>query len=359
VQHRNEGALSCFFLRARLAASLAASGFNVYIGERYRHSPHLDSVRRSDYQIAVSRYHKTGGYSMNCKSITVCAVFWMLTLCSASTEAAVSNCSLQSADLKSPVQPGSKTTYLDLFRKVFPDLQTDSTHDEAAIAHRSVPIRRIDDDTESVVLESDIELKVFDPRWVRSAGKPLLLLTADLSAKEANEATPYEGEATVLAVYSLEPTVELLDVMDIKTDRFTGFWGDRPLFHLNSQNDAFVIYSTHWNAGESYNDLALMFVDDGRIKVISSLFLFNTQGCGVTFTEAPYFRALPAVGRKYPSILVTVRLKKDADAKGCGRRTSGYTRYYHAAYYWKQLKAQYESDSHQLDRLDKFNRARL
>ena len=215
---------------------------------------------------------------MNYKSITMCAVFLMLTLSTASSEAAVSTGSSQSADLESPIQPGSRTTYIDLFRKVFPDLQSDSTHDEAAIAHRSVPIRRIDDDPKGAVLEGEIELKVFDSHWVKTAGKRLLLLRADVSAEGANEATPYEGEATLLAVFSLEPTIELLDVMDIKTDRFTGFWGDHPVVHLNSQNDAFAMYSTHWNASESYNDLALMFVDDGRFKVISSLFLFNTQG---------------------------------------------------------------------------------
>jgi len=297
---------------------------------------------------------------MNRTSITVFVVFLVLTLCSASTQAAVSNGgSLQLVELKSPVQQGSKTAYIDLFRKLFPDMQTDSTDDEAVIAHRSVPIRRIDADQESVVLESDIEIKVFDSRWVRSAGRRLLLLRADLSAEGANEATPYEGEATILAVFSLEPTIELLDMMDIKTDRITGFWGNHPVVHLNSQNDAFVIYSTHWNAGESYNDLALMFVDDGRFKVISSLFLFNTQGCGVTFTESPSFRALPAVGHKYPKILVTVRLKKDADTNECDRRTRAYTKYYQALYYWNQAKAQYESSSHQLDKLDKFNRDRL
>ena len=296
---------------------------------------------------------------MNCKSITACAVFLMLTLCSVSTEAAWDGPGTQPVDLKSPVQQGSKTTYFDLFRKLFPDLQTDSTHDDAVIAHRSVPIRKIDDERESIVLESDIEIKGFDSRWIKSEGRRLLLLSADLSAEDANEGTPYEGEATVLAVFGLEPNIELLDVMDIKTDRFTAFWEDHPLVHLNSQNDAFVIYSTHSNAGENYNDLALMFVDDARFKIISSFFLFNTQNCGATFTESPYFRALPAVGRKYPKILVTVRLKKEADTDECDRRTLGYTRYYRAIYYWQQAKARYESDSRQLEKLDKFNRGHL
>ena len=296
---------------------------------------------------------------MNWTSITLCAVFLMLTLCSVSTEAAWDGAGTQSVDLKSRVQQGSKTTYFDLFRKVFPDLQTDSTHDDAAIAHRSVPMRKIDDERESIVLESNIEIKGLDSRWLKSEGRRLLLLSAELSAADANEATPYEGEATVLAVFGLEPNIELLDVMDIKTDRFTAFWKEHPLVHLNSQNDAFVIYSTHSNAGENYNDLALMFVDDGRFKIISSFCLFNTQGCGVTFTESPSFRALPAVGRKYPKILVTVRIKKEADTDECERRILGYTRYYRAIYYWQQAKARYKSDSRQLERLDKFNRERL
>ena len=296
---------------------------------------------------------------MNCTLITARSLFLMLTLCWVSTEAARDGAGTQSIDLKSPVQHGSKTTYFDLFRKVFPDLQTDSTHDDAAIAHRSVPIRKIDDDRENIVLKSNIEIKGFDSRWIKSEGKRLLLLSADLSAGDANEGTPYEGEATVLAVFCLEPKIELLDVMDIKTDRFTAFLEVHPLVHLNSQNDAFVIYSTHSNAGENYNDLALMFVDDGRFKIISSFFLFNTQGCGATFSESPYFRALPAVGRKYPKLLVTVRLKKEADTGECDRRTRGYTRYYRAVYYWQQAKARYEGDSRQLGELDKFNRRGL
>jgi len=68
---------------------------------------------------------------------------------------------------------------------------------------------------------------------------------------------------------------------------------------------------------------------------------------------------LPAPGSKYPKILVTVRLKKEADTGECDRRTRGYTRYYRAICYWQQAKARYGCDSRQLKRLDKFNRERL
>ena len=168
-----------------------------------------------------------------------------------------------------------------------------------------------------------------------------------------------EGEADVLAVFQLEPSVKLLDVMDVKTDRFTGFLEDRPLFRLDSRSDAFIIYSTHWNAGESYLSVEMLFVDAGRFKSITSLFIYETKGCGVNFTEKPDFRAVADPGRKYPKVLVRVRLRKEADEEGCEHLSRGFTRYYRGFYRWNASKGEYASSSRQLDQLEKFNTKRL
>jgi hypothetical protein len=264
----------------------------------------------------------------------------------------------QVADLKAPIWQGSQITYLDLFRKLLPDLKN-PTGESEVIAHRSIPLRRLDADSDTSALESDISISAFESRQIKSDGKSIILLRADLAAADANESTPYEGEASLLAAFSAEPKLELIDALDIKTDRFTGFWGENPIMHLNPQNDALIVYSTHWNAGESYNDISLLFIQRGRFKLIANQFIFNTQGCGVTFTETPSFQAVPAVGRKYPNILLKVKLKKDPDDRNCERRTAGFVRYYQAIYSWNEAKAKYETASSQLDRLDKFNRGRL
>lgn len=258
----------------------------------------------------------------------------------------------QAVELSSPVQSGSRTTYFDLLRELFPDLRRDAT------AHSSIPFRSLSEPGKSEAIAGGITFE-FKPYWFRSDGRRLLLLWVNLKAEGANEGTPYEGEADVLAVFRVEPRVRLLDALDVKTDRFTGFWKDRPSFPLDSRNDAFIVYSTHWNAGESYTSLEMLFVDAGRLKKITSHFLYETEGCGASYTEKPEFLAVADPGRKYPKVLVSVKLIKKADEAGCEHPTRGYARYYRAFYRWNASKDRYESNSRQLDSLDKFNEKRI
>ena len=259
--------------------------------------------------------------------------------------------------LRSVVRQGSTTTYFDCVKMILPDLQFDASEPNSATAHRTIPIRNIEE-KEAESLEGDFSISTFGTRWTMSDGRQVLLLQLDLTAEGLNEATPYQGEASLLAAFSLDPTPKLLDVMDVKTDRFTDFWEQQPLFPLNSQNGAFVIHNTHWNSGESYNDIRVLFLRDGRFDTITSVFLLNTQGCGADITETPSFRALPE-SRKYPKLLVKVTLKKDADKAECSRRTPGYTRYYQGVFSWNPVKSEYQGNARQLNALDKFNRARL
>src|SRR5262249_60069466 len=168
----------------------------------------------------------------------------------------------------------------------------------------------------------------YKPYWIKSEGRRLLTLLVNLKAEGANEGTPYEGEAVVLAVFRLGPSVKLLDAMDVQTDRFTYLWEKREIFHLNSHSDAFIVYSTHWNAGESYVDLEMLFVDGGRFKTIASQFLYDTKLCGATFTETPYFRVVADSANKYPKVLVKVKVRKERDDDACDHPARGYTRYY-------------------------------
>jgi hypothetical protein len=259
--------------------------------------------------------------------------------------------------LRSVVKTGSATTYFDLVKMILPDLQFDTSDPNSATAHRTIPIRNIEE-KEAESLAGDFTISSFGTRWTMSDGRQILLLQVDLAAEGLNEATPYQGEAALLAAFTVDPTAKLLDVMDVKTDRFTDFWEQQPVFQLNSQNGAFVIHNTHWNSGESYNDVRVLFLRDGRFETITSVFLLNTQGCGADITESPYFRALPDA-RKYPKLLVKVTLKKEADKAECTRRTPGYTRYYQGVFYWNPAKAEYEGNARQLNTLDKFNRTRL
>lgn len=257
----------------------------------------------------------------------------------------------QTVDLSSPVQTGSRVTYLDLLVKVMPDGKADAT------ANSTIPLRSLSEQSRNEPIAGPIKFDM-KPYWFNSDGRQLLMLRLDLTAEDANRGTPYEGEAVVLAVFKLEPAPALLDALEIKTDRFTGFWEDRPLFRLDPRNDAFIISSSHWNAGESYSSLDMLFVDEGRIKSIVRQFIFETQGCGTTFTESPSFRAIRGLG-KYPDVQVLVKVTKEPDEASCSRRTRGYTRQYQGVYRWNRVRRRYEGGSRQLQALARFNQIRV
>lgn len=258
----------------------------------------------------------------------------------------------ETVGLSSPVGLGSLTTYLDVVRKLMPDATSEAT------AQKMIPLRSISQPRQKTAITGAIKF-AFEPHWFNSDGKRLLMMSLNITANDANAGTPYEGEAVVLAVFEVDSDVRLLDALEIKTDRFTGFWNDRPLFQLNDRNDAFIVYSSHWNAGESYSQLDVLFVDEGRLKPIASQFLFETQGCGVTFTQKPTFRAIPVAGRKYPDVSIRVKLTKERDEASCDRLTRGYTKYYQGRYFWNAVKRRYEGGSRELDALARFNEKRI
>lgn len=265
---------------------------------------------------------------------------------------------LYAKDLSSTVR-GTKTTYLELIRKILPDLQIDPNDAEVAMAHTTIPFKHLSDKAPPEALDGDIKINFFQPLWIKSDGRQVLLLEINLSAENANQGTNYEGEADIIAAFTIQPVIRLLDVMDVKTDRFSGFWETPSVFQRTTQSDAFLVSSSHSNAGESYNDLTVLFLNHDRIETITNIFLFHTQGCGATFTETPFFRVLPSTTPKYPNILVTVRVKKDADSRDCARPTRGYFKAYQALYRWNATEAEYQTTSRQLEALHKFNRNRL
>ena len=288
---------------------------------------------------------------MNLVKLIICAPLFVLLAVGSAQSREVrgsGGAALQSEDLTSPVRNGSKTTYFDLLRGLFPDLQEDTT------AHKTIPLRGLLEPDEEQVITADITFK-FTPYWINSEGRRLLMLWVELTDDDANQGTPYQGGAVVLAVFRLEPVAKLLDAMRIEADRFTDPWGTHPILRLTARSDAFIFYNNHWNSGENYNDITVLFVDAGRFKVITSQFIFNFTTCGATFSETPSFRVLADPGNKYPRLLVEVKLRKEPVENGCDRRVRGYTRTYQGFYRWNRARGQYEGHSRQLDRLDKFN----
>ena len=255
---------------------------------------------------------------------------------------------------------GTKTTYLELIKRIIPDLQIDPNNTDAAIGHKTIPFKHLsENNAPAAALEGEIKLDSFQPYWIKSDGRRALLLELDLSSEQANQGTNYEGEVNVVAAFTMEPSMKLLDVMDMKTDRFTGFWEKPSIFALDSQNDAFLVNSSHSNAGESYNDLTVLFLNHDRFETITNIFLFDTLGCDATFTETPSFSVQPGRTSRYPNVVVTVKVRKNADGPECDYPKRGYVKVYRAVYQWNAAKHEYRTTSKELAVLDRFNQKRL
>src|SRR5262245_9700077 len=92
----------------------------------------------------------------------------------------------QSRDLTTPVQKGSKATYVDLLRTLFPDLNVDRVLPGQATAHTTIPIKHIGEEEEGTVFEGDFEIKEAELRPILNQGRVLFLSLIDLTAENAN-----------------------------------------------------------------------------------------------------------------------------------------------------------------------------
>src|SRR5262249_20788052 len=77
---------------------------------------------------------------------------------------------LYASDLSS-MAAGTKTTYLDLVRRIIPDLQIDPRDAAVAIGHKTIRFRHLPENTKPSALESDIKLDSFQPYWIKSDGR--------------------------------------------------------------------------------------------------------------------------------------------------------------------------------------------
>src|SRR5215510_9280123 len=71
---------------------------------------------------------------------------------------------LSASDLNSTVA-GTKTTYLELIRRIIPDLQLDPNDADVMIGHKTIRFRHLSEAKKPPALESAIKLESFQPYW--------------------------------------------------------------------------------------------------------------------------------------------------------------------------------------------------
>jgi hypothetical protein len=256
-------------------------------------------------------------------------------------------------DYASPVREGSKTTYADLLRKIFPDVEMSGGQD--ATAQTSTPLNHLFGDYKGKVYRGKMRITGVHSSAEQNGKQGQLMLLVQANSDDGELFN--WGEISVLALFQLEPTVKLLDAMDTQADRFTSFWEEQPRLALGPLEDAVIIANSHHNSSQGYLWLTLVSADDDRLRMIFDMpILLNTNGCGTTFSQTPRIAVLKGGGKgARPNLSVEVKLVKERDDESCEKRTAGYNRYYRALLVWNSSKRMYEARGTALTRLARFN----
>lgn len=168
--------------------------------------------------------------------------------------------------------PGHLTvTYFDLVKQIITNLDSlaapGSPKADEPTAHTIVPYRHIEGDDAKTVPAGPVAIQLLTAQTISAGGKSRLALMIDLGPSDEAVA-----EFTLLGLFdAATDQPKLLDVVEVGTDRLTGFAG-KPLA-LGHGSDLITISSDHFNSNEDFVGTELLFVRNDRFQLAGSLLL--------------------------------------------------------------------------------------
>jgi hypothetical protein len=253
--------------------------------------------------------------------------------------------------------PGHPTvTYFDLVKQIVPDLDSLPVHGEPT-AHTIVPYRHIEGDDAKTVPAGPVAIQLLTALTIKADGNSRLALLADLGP--SGEAVT---EFTLLALFDMADQPKLLDVVEVGTDRLTGFAGKPlPLGQGHKDGaDLITIDSDHFNSNEDFVGTEFVFVRNNRFQLAGSLFTFDVRICASRRSQEPVITTAADPGKRYRKIHVAVNesVTLEPDRAGCSgeKIPRPFRRTYRAIYRWNEVRKHFEIASSDLQRLDRENK---
>jgi hypothetical protein len=250
-----------------------------------------------------------------------------------------------------PVAGHRGLTYFDLMKMVVTDLPPASAGDKAT-AHQIVDYRHIEGNDAKTVPAGPVAIEDLDVLQIHTDGKSRLVLMADLGPSDEAVA-----EFVLLALFDIGGKPKLLDVVEVGTDRLTGF-SDHPLLPLGHRTDLIRIDSDHFNSDEDFVNTELIFARSDRFRLVDAVYTYNDKSCTYQLTEWPSVETVSDRGRRYRRIVLTVpekvALQPDADC-GDEKAPRPFVRTFRATYRWNTQRRAFVTSSGNLDDLAKVN----
>lgn len=251
-----------------------------------------------------------------------------------------------------PVAGHNGLTYFELMRMVVTDLTPESAGGEAT-AHQIVNYRHIEGKDSRTVPEGAVAIKYLEPLEIHADGMARLVLMADLGPSDGAVA-----EFVLLALFDIGGAPKLLDVVEVGTDRLTGF-ADKPLLPLGHGSDLIRVSSDHFNSNEDFVNTELIFVRDDRFQLVEAIYTFNVRICTYRLTEWPAVRTVSDRGRRHRRIVLTVpeKVELEDNFADCGHAKvpRPFVRTFRATYRWNAQRRAFVTASSNLEKLAKEN----
>ncbi len=254
------------------------------------------------------------------------------------------------------VEPGDavpghgKLTYFDLMKMVVTDLGPASPGAEAT-GQQIVNYRHIEGKDSKTDPQDAVAIKYLEPLQIHADGKARLVLMADLGPSDEAVA-----EFVLLALFDISHKPKLLDVVEVGTDRLTGF-PHKPLLPLGRRSDLIRISSDHFNSDEDFVNTELIFVRRDRFQLVDAVYTFNVRTCTYRLTESPTVRTISDRGRRYRRIVLTIPEKVALLDDDCGdeKAPRPFERTFRATYRWNARRRTFLAASSNLEKLAKEN----
>ena len=211
--------------------------------------------------------------------------------------------------LQDTVSSQTRVTYLDLLKKVFPDVAMDEKQAKLARAKNKIPLRNLFGQELPDIYNSrmlgELEIGVTGKAETVSGREKLLWLTIGVNDK-GNETCFICGN-TLLAAYRVRQTdAELIDAASVKTGAMTTF-AATPKLKLAPQSEAVVIYNEE-NANIATLTQSIVEVGEKGFRVLLNEFEGNIIfKCGYYIQELPRLRLLKKSVGGYRQIEILVK----------------------------------------------------
>ena len=248
----------------------------------------------------------------------------------------------------SPVPGHSGVIYADLIKQAIPGFDLDAHADWAGPMPDG--IRHVEGLDFGGEKPDAVKISYIDVGVVEAAGHETIWVLASLGGGGNL------GAYTLLMVFDDSAAPRLIDEAEVDMDRFTDLSGS-PI-QISETDEAMIVDTNHFNAGESYNDAILLFLNKGKITMIGDVARYQVRACTLFRLEDLTVTATPKGKGMWP--ITTKVVRREAKFDECTDleepKDSDYrATTFEAVYTWDAKTGQYVTKSDTLPRLYKLD----